>query len=111
MDRSGGLQEDTILYRGGEFPFNMIPGMKGKFPCFSSTSYRKETAEAFQDGGEYLIKIYAPKGTRGLCGGGKLGGNFPIGDESEHEFTLGKGQEYIVLNRDDWNKTVEIILI
>ena len=115
MDNSGGLQENTILYRGGQIPYDLMPGMKGKFKTFSSTSYNREKAEGYvQEGKECLITIYAPKGTRGLNGNGHMyNGNSTIGWQKEHEFTLGVGQEYIVLNRD--NKTdppvVEIMLI
>lgn len=113
MDNSGGLPQDTVLYRGGKFPPNLIPGMKGKFPCFSSTSYNKSVADSFQvEGKEYMIKIYAPKGTRGLHGGGNMynSNNSHIGSPNEHEFTLGAGQKYIVLDRNDKERTVEILL-
>ena len=118
MDNSGGLQEDTVLYRGGAFPHDLVPGMKGKFETFSSTSYNREKAEGYVvEGKESLIKIYAPKGTRGLNGNGHMYGvnddKHHIGIGVEHEFTLGAGQEYIVVDRN--NKTdppvVEILLI
>ena len=113
-----GLQEDTVLYRGGAFPHDLVPGMKGKFETFSSTSYNREKAEGYVvEGKESLIKIYAPKGTRGLNGNGHMYGvnddKHHIGIGVEHEFTLGVGQEYIVVDRNNKSDppVVEILLI
>ena len=115
MDNSGGLQENTVLYRGGQFPADLMPGMKGKFEGFSSTSYNREKAEGYvTEGKDCLITIYAPKGTRGLNGNGHMyNSNYTMGWENEHEFTLGDGQGYIVLGRNNRSDppTVEVMLI
>ena len=114
MDKGGGLTQDTVLYRGGIFPSNILPGMKGKFDTIASTSYNKEKAEGFQqEGKEYLMTIYAPKGTKGLGGSGKYRNDddMHLGVLHEHEFTLRDGQKYIVLDKNDRDKTVSILLI
>ena len=53
LDNSKGLQEDTILFRGGDFPLlNLKVGNIGEIPCLSSTTYDeafgKKCAEDYQ---------------------------------------------------------------
>lgn len=109
---SDGLVEDTILYRGGHWDIGMSIGDIGEIPCFNSTSYSEDTAynigiEGRGKKNPYMIKIFAPKGTKGVnINAPSLSPNFP-----EHEYLLGKGQKYIVLSVDDNNHEASILLI
>lgn len=78
-----------------------------------STSYQRFTGELFQHKNvrpnNFLYKIYAPQGTKGLCGNAKeCYGKWDIYDE--HEYTLPRNIGYTVLDIDYDNNTIEIIL-
>lgn len=112
IDESEGLEYDTVLYRGGHWDKNTKVGDVKSTPVLNSTSFSERTAytvgitdQGKEDG--YLIKVYAPKGTKGLMvNAPSLAHDFP-----EHEYLLGKGQKYIVLDVDDVNKTATVKLI
>ena len=114
INESIGLGENTILWRGGHWD-NLKIGQIGTIPCFNSTSYDKYEADyigrSLQEQYKkepYLIKIYADKGTKGCCvNADSLAPEY--GDE--HEYLLGKGQKYIVLNVDDEKHEATIKLI
>lgn len=69
------LKTDTALYRGVSIDANLKPGSILKTPGYSSTSFSKDLAATFTFNGirpysdntqEYVLRIVAPKGTRGL---------------------------------------------
>lgn len=107
MKKSPGLVEDTILFRGGRLDELMEVGEIGKFKAPTSTSYREATAKNFVEEDEYLIEIYAPKGTKGIV---VNDGRFHK-HSSSHEYTLAPGQEYVVLEVDRAKKIAKILLI
>ena len=112
IDNSEGLEYDTVLYRGGHWDEGTKVGDVKTTPVMNSASFSERTAytvgiadQGKMDG--YLIKIYAPKGTKGLMvNAPSLASDFP-----EHEYLLGKGQKYIVLDVDDAERTATIKLI
>lgn len=112
IEDSEGLQVDTVLYRGGHWDIGTKVGDVKTSPCFMSTSYQPSVAEKIGlSGGKlntpYSITIYAPKGSKGcLTNAETLSKEFP-----EHEYLLGKGQKYIVLDVDDNKRTATIKLI
>ncbi len=110
---SPGLETDTILYRGGPFIKGMKPGEIKETETLRSTSYSKKTAKVvgidFSDDASerYMIKIYAPEGTKGCMVNAPSLAHYV----TEHEYLLGSGQKYIVLDVDDDKKTATIKLI
>ena len=105
IDSSEGLMEDVILWRGGHWDENLKVGQVKELPCLNSTSYQKDAAETVGIKDEplkdnYLIKIYAPKGTKGCC----ADTDSLIIDCPEHEYLLNKNQKYIVLGVDKSTK-------
>lgn len=116
------LQENTILWRGIGMKdermdlSNFVVGEKRKFGEFTSTSFDLDTAESFAmytDDDEfagYILKIHAPKGTKGGAIGGERIGN--AGTEyKEYEYLLSKNQEYITLNVDENLRIIDILLV
>lgn len=102
------LLEDTVLYRGGR----LDDGVNGEFKTFNSCSYNKNVAENFRRDGEYLIKIYAPKGTKGIADKGRdFGFENNMYVDTEHEFTIGRNQKYVVLEKNDEEMTATIVLV
>ena len=103
---SKGLVADNMLYRRGHWDIGLKAGDVSELPCFSSTSYSAGAAASLGEG--YMIRVYAPKKTKGLMIDTDYfnSDNFP-----EHEFLLGPGQKYIVLNVNDNHKTAEILLL
>ena len=115
IDNAPTLNDNVKLFRGGRIDLNIPVGGKGKFKSYTSTSYRSDVAEDFRQDNEYLITIYAPQGTKGVNGNARYMGsaNDTIGWKREHEFLLGRGQEYIVLERNDRGSppTASIVLV
>ena len=107
IDKSPRLQKDSILYRAGHWSPGMKPGEHGTLKGFSSTSFNQEVSKEWKTFKEdkYLMRIYAPKGTRGVV----LTEDNSLADW-QSEFLLDKNQKYIVLSQDDANKTVDILL-
>ena len=103
------LQQDTVLYCGCRWEKGLVPGQSGRIKSFRSTSFNEKVARFFrnlrnEDGGKYLVKIYAPKGTLGLDMDDRWASTF------QSEWLLDKGQRYVVLSQDDNKKEVEILL-
>ena len=109
---SPGLESDSILWRGGHWDVGAKVGDILTAPVFNSTSYSKTSAislgmRSSKGDSPYLIKVYAPEGTKGLCvNSPNLAWEYP-----EHEYLLGPNQKYIVLDVDDENRTASIKLI
>lgn len=113
------LQENTILWRGIGMKdermdlSNFVVGEKRKFGEFTSTSFDLDTAESFAmytDDDEfagYILKIHAPKGTKGGAIDGERIGNAG----TEYEYLLSKNQEYITLNVDENLRIIDILLV
>ncbi|MFR1957185.1 MAG: hypothetical protein ACLU4F_06100 [Methanobrevibacter smithii] len=113
------LQENTILWRGIGMKdermdlSNFVVGEKRKFGEFTSTSFDLDTAESFAmytDDDEfagYILKIHAPKGTKGRGIDGERIGNAG----TEYEYLLSKNQEYITLNVDENLRIIDILLV
>ena len=101
MNDQDGLWEDSILYHGGSLLTSDSNGI-GSLDKIMSTSFSKDIAEDFvKYDKDYMTKIYAPQGTQGLY----------TDNMGEDEYTLGHGQIFIELSRDDENKTAEILLL
>ena len=107
MEKTPGTLENTVYYRGGKLDENMEIGEIGKFDAPTSTSYRESTAKNFVEEGEYLMEVYAPKGTKGVV---VNDGRFHK-HSSSHEYTLKPGQEYVILEIDRVNKKAKILLL
>lgn len=112
IKNTDGLIESTVLYRGGHWDIGLKVGEIGESPLLMSTSYGEQTAYDIgiaerNKKNPYFIKIYAPKGSKGVnVNAPSLSPNFP-----EHEYLLGKGQKYIVVDVDDNNNEASILLI
>ena len=101
MNDQDGLWEDSILYHGGSLLTSDSNGV-GSLDKIMSTSFTKNVAEDFvKYDKDYMTKIYAPQGTQGLY----------TDNMGEDEYTLGHGQIFIELSRDDENKTAEVLLL
>ena len=101
MNDQDGLWENSILYHGGSLLTSDSNGI-GSLDKITSTSFKKDIAEDFvKYDKDYMTKIYAPQGTQGLY----------TDNMGEDEYTLGHGQIFIELSRDDENKTAEILLL
>lgn len=107
MNKSPGSTQDTIYFRGGKLDDLMEVGEVGTLDAPTSTSYREATAKKFVEEDEYLIEVYAPKGTKGIV---VNDGRFHK-HTSSHEYTLAPGQEYVLVDIDRVNKTAKILLI
>ncbi len=107
MKKSPGLLQDTVLYRGGKLDIHLREGDHSVFKTYTSTSFQEYTANEYRNTGDMLIKIYAPKGTKGVCGNDKW--NFKNGF-MEHEYTLPRNTGYTVLSIDYENNIAEILL-
>ena len=113
IDKSPPLQENTVLYRVGVFDPNLKPGETSKFKSYTSTSFNSYVARngikkyaGFDPSDDcYQLKIYAPKGTKGVVPCQNTGC-----EDWQSEYTLGRNQKYIVLSVDNVSKTAEILL-
>lgn len=118
ISNSIGLNENTLMFRGGHWDVGMKVGDVGTIPCLNSLSYSKDTAYDLGIGGEmddegnlppnrYLIDVYVDEGYKGaMVNAPSLAKNFP-----EHEYLINKGSRYIVLEVDDENQTAKIKLL
>lgn len=100
IEKAPRLTQDTILFHGGIFDESLKVGDVSNFKGFTSTSYKREISERIFTGNgnnEYLIKMYAPQGTKGIV----ITGSDPeFGSGSEHEFLLKDNTRFQVLNID-----------
>ena len=111
--KSPGLPQDTTLYRGiksadGEFAFeNLKPGTVLIDKGFVSTSADGTLAEGFAKATNigYMMKIEAPKGTKGL-----VPHNITNDKRfsNEYEFLLPRNSAFEILNVDSTNKVIEV---
>lgn len=108
IDKSPGLAQDTILYRGGHWDTTLKKGDKGTFKGYSSTSYSNEDMGMFSGFGEerYTMEIYADKGTKGISINDTFGGL-----SGEKEFLLPRNQNYEVIEVDNKNRVAKIHLL
>ena len=108
MDESPGLQQDTVLYRGGHFNIHTRVGDTVSFKGYQSTSFSRATAESYNeeksDGMTYVI--HAPKGTKGIVGNDY---RFENGDW-EHEYVLPRNTKMKVVNIDYDNMVCEVVI-
>ncbi len=107
MNKSPGLIEDMVLYRGGKLDIHLREGDHSKFKGYTSTTFQKYTADEYTSSGDMLIKVYAPKGTKGIVGNDDW--NFRNGF-MEHEYVLPRNQGFTVLSIDYDKGIAEIIL-
>ncbi len=87
INKTEGLNQDTILYNGGRFDLSKNVGDSITFKGFTSTSFRKGLAKTYGEGG-CLYRILAPKGTKGICANAGHSG-FKV----EHEYLLNKNTQ------------------
>jgi len=104
------LTQDTILFHGGMFDGNLKVGDVSNWKGFMSTSYDEDVSKNIFTGNnlespEYLVKIYAPKGTKGMVITGELG------QGNEHEFLLKSNQRFQVLSVNPDTLEAEILLL
>ena len=109
IDKSPRLQQDTILYHSGAFNGSLEVGDYGALKGFTSTSFNKNFTDKWseENNSPYQLKIYAPKGTKGIAIDG-VAENIIL----QNEFTLDKNQKYVVVGKDTNTNppTVEILL-
>ena len=108
-NESIGIEYDTVLYRGGQWDTNLKVGDVKETELMFPTTYSKKYAEECRDeDSKYLIKIYAPYGTKGI-----MVDSPSLADElyDEYEFLMNKNQKYIVLDVNDADKTATIQMI
>ena len=113
IDKSPPLQENTVLYRVGSFDSNLKPGETGKWKSYTSTTFNSYQAKhglkkhlgVAGKSSRYQIKIYAPKGTKGVVPCLNTGTR-----DWQSEFTLGRNQKYMVISVDHLNQTAEVLL-
>ena len=113
IGKSTGLVDNSVLYRAGAVDIGLDVGMHGVFKGYVSTSFQKETARMLakenRDGYDWVIKIYSPKGTKGIAGNDHA--NFSNnGYTFEHEYLLGRNTGYTVINIDKEKKEYTILL-
>lgn len=114
IDKSPGLLDDTILWRGGRSKgIDIKVGGKGKWKEFVSTSFDKDVAEDFAWGYKYeeiddwvIFKIKAKKGTKGVYMGDNL--QYLNG---EQEVVLQRNQEFKIISYDEETHVLEVELI
>ena len=108
-NESIGIEYNTVLYRGGRWDTNLKVGDVKETGLMFPTTYSKDYAEECRDDdSKYLIKIYAPYGTKGI-----MVDSPSLADElyDEYEFLMNKNQKYIVLDVNDDDKTATIQMI
>lgn len=111
INNNEGLIGNTVLYRGGELDdFSMKVGDHRKFKSYTSTSFQEDVGTYWRGKGNvwrFLYKIYAPKGTKGICANNNKFGNKY---KDEHEYLLARNTGYTVLDIDYDNRIIEIVL-
>lgn len=113
-EKSPPLQQNTVLYRYGRIPNDVIEGGHGTFKGFIGACYGEGSLDGITDQltqwadptTRYKLKIYAPKGTKGVAITHECGAENPY----QNEFLIDKGQKFIVLSRNDETKEAEILL-
>ena len=107
MNKSPGLLEDTILYRGGHFDIHLKPGDSFSFKGYISTTFQQSTSEIYKsEEFDMTYVIHAPKGTKGICGGDS---NF-YNNNWEHEYVLPRNTKMTVLSIDYDTMTCEVVI-
>lgn len=117
MEKSTGLLEDTILFRGG-VPWNIhwnvgdhVKGFKG----YQSASFQFKSAERYQNMATFsdgnwntmLLRVHAPKGTKGICGNDTEN---VVNGLWEHEYVLPRNVGYTITSIDYRNRIADIVL-
>ena len=117
IDKSPRVQTDCTVFRYGELPLDIQVGGHGKFNGFTSTSYNPYVAfDNIPNGGtwvqgsheqdvRYKLTVHVMEGTKGVVLNRHTGCM-----DWQSELLLDKGQRYIVLARNDKDKTAEILL-
>lgn len=117
ISKTDGLVEPTILFHSGVVDPTLIPGMHGTWKNYISTSFQEVMMEHHtgENPSYWDIVIYAPKGTKGICGNGNhyFEGK-PISQLNqftwEHEYLLGRNTGYTVVSMDYENHRQVVIL-
>lgn len=107
-----GVENDMIFYRGGRFDENAEVGDVGEFKYITSASFDRHVALEFaheQGRNEYLITIYAPKGSHIASVDKNAVPDAKLTDL--HELILGQGQKYQVIGVNHEAQEVDIMLI
>lgn len=117
INKTDGLIQPTILYHAGPIDTSLIPGMHGTFKSYTSATFQERTSKAYAEekDGYWEMVIYAPKGTKGVCGNGyHYYHNSNIGQLNqytfEHEYLLGRNTGYTVVDIDYENHRQVVIL-
>ena len=109
MEKSPGLLQDTILYRGGHFNIHLKAGDNFSFKGYVSTTFQESTSDVYKDSGDdfdMTYVIHAPKGTKGICGGDDSFNN----NNWEHEYVLPRNTKFTVLSIDYDAMTCEVVI-
>lgn len=105
LNKGKGLLQDTILYRFGHWD-NLKEGEIGVWDGITSTTYQEESSYTFDNSeNRKLLKIYAPKGTKGLV----INQDNGLAQYNEHEFLMPSNVRYYVLSNN--NDEIEILLL
>ncbi len=115
IEKAKGLKQDTVVFRGARFDVSKTVGDSIKFKGYTSASFQKYPAELYSDVDSvesslmYKYRILLPKGTKGLCGNGKIDGENLSPWNDDHEYLLDKGSEFNIVDIDYDNQVVTII--
>jgi SPP1 gp7 family putative phage head morphogenesis protein len=105
------LEENTVLYRGEKgLHFDPKQGNVYKWDSFTSTSFDKRIGHQFSRE-EYIYKIHAPKGTKGVYMNSNPTKTQLSIAADEAEWLLPRNTEFKVLNFNKNEKIIEILLL
>ena len=115
ISKTDGLVHDTILYHSGKVDLSDVPGKHGVWKAYTSASFQEDSAKSAKKEGDWDIIIYAPNGTKGVCGNGqRYFENKPLDYLNqytfEHEYLLGRNTGYTVLEMDYVNHRQVVVL-
>ncbi len=109
INKSNGLLDSTVLYRGGKLPnIHLKIGDHSKFKRYTSTSFQERVGSKWNDSyDDFLFTIYAPKGTKGLSLNAPYFENAYV---DEHEWLLPRNTGFTVLDIDYEDRTISVVL-
>lgn len=94
------LKQNTVLFRGLSMSSDIAIGSTLRDHGFNSTTFLKDKAVEFSDSGKgltrYVVKIKAPKGTKGIFGPDISSSNLA---SEELEFILPRGTSYRITGK------------
>ena len=122
INKSEGLFHPTILFHGGPVDSSLTVGSHGVWKNYISTSFQEISMKGHNKSYEdyWDIIIYAPQGTKGICGNirrqytnkdGELRWDTGLNQYTfEHEYLLGRNTGYTVVDMDYENHRQFVLL-